>query len=70
MNILFGYKVLPKSKGGFPDNAINKIIRGLDQYKISYQIIYKDKEPIVYAFGNNNMYDSYLEKALLLIDKK
>lgn len=70
MNILFGYKVLPKSKGGFPDNAINKIIRGLDQNKISYQIVFKDKEPIIHDFGNNNMYDSYLEKALLVIDKK
>lgn len=70
MNILFGYKVLPKFKGGFPDNAINKIIRGLDQNKISYQIVFKDKDPIIHDFENNNMYDSYLEKALLVIDKK
>ena len=70
MNILFGYKVLLKSKGGFPDNAINKIIRGLDQNKISYQIVFKDKETIIHDFEENNMYDSYLEKSLLMIDKK
>lgn len=56
MNYFFNYKVLNDNKSGFPDNAINKVIEKLEGEKISYQIIYKDKDPLLKDFKKLNRY--------------
>lgn len=69
INLLFGYKVLRNDKGliisyksGFPDNALNKVINKLEDNKISYKVIYKDKEPLIRDFGKKNRYLEFIDK--------
>ena len=45
---LFGYKIIQNGKTykyGFPDNSIIKITNKLSDLKISYQIIYRGRNP-------------------------
>lgn len=70
LNYLFGYKVLDKRKSGFPDSSINKVKNELENKKISYQIIYDDKEPEVKNYKNLNNYDKYMKLAMEKIDIK
>ena len=46
LNLLFDYKVIDKRKSGFPENVLKKVINTLEEKKISYQIIFTDKDPI------------------------
>ena len=54
---LFGYKIIQNGKTykcGFPDSSIIKIINKLSDLKISYQIIYRGKNPYVKDFKKIN----------------
>lgn len=69
MNLLFGYQALRNDRGliisyksGFPDNALNKVINKLEDNKISYKIIYKNKEPLIKDFGKKNRYLEFVDK--------
>ena len=70
LNYLFGYKVLDKRKSGFPDSSINKVKNELENKKISYQIIYEDKDPEVKNYKTLNNYDKYMKLAMEKIDIK
>lgn len=63
INYLFDYKVLDNNKCGFPDNCIHKVVNKLEELKISYQIIYNDKDPIIKNYRKINNYDKYLNLA-------
>lgn len=41
---LFNYKILKDDKSGFPETGLVKVINTLDNEKINYQIIYKDRK--------------------------
>lgn len=60
LNILFGYKVL-NGKCGFPDNIIEKILNKLETEKISYQIIYCDRDMISKKYKFNKYLKFYNE---------
>lgn len=52
-NYLFDYKIIQNSKTykcGFPDSSITKITNKLSYLKISYQIIYRGRNPHVKDF--------------------
>ena len=68
--MIFDYKVIKGRKCGFPDNALNKVLEKLDDYKISYQIIYTDKNPIVKDYKKLNNYEAFYTKSLYLIEKQ
>ena len=42
----------------------------LEEKKISYQIIYDDKDPFVKNYRNLNCYEEYMKKAMDKIDIK
>jgi len=77
INILFNYKVF-KNQAGFPDTAISKIKGRLENEKISYSIIYRDKDIESKNFKFNNYQKFYeaatkkmdLNEKLSLINKK
>lgn len=52
---IFGYKVI-NEKCGFPDNIIERIIAKLESEKISYEIIYHDKDSKSKKFKYNNYF--------------
>ena len=59
---LFDYKVLQNGKTykcGFPDSSITKITNKLSGLKISYQIIYRRRNPFVIDFKKINQYSKY-----------
>ena len=66
--MLFDYKILSDDKIGFPETSYNKVINKLEDEKISYQVIFKDRNPIIKSFDNRNRYDVCLRKALKYID--
>lgn len=68
--MIFGYKVIDGRKCGFPDNALPKVLQKLEDYKISYQIIYKDREPVFKDFKKINKYIHFFKQSLYLIDKQ
>lgn len=61
LNYFFDYKILNNNKAGFPDNAIDRVIEKLQKEKISYQIIYKDKDPIIKDFKKLNKYSKLID---------
>ena len=70
---LFDYKVLQNGKTykcGFPDSSITKITNKLSDLKISYQIIYRGKNPHVTDFKKINQYSKYKFIALQKLDIK
>ena len=52
LNFLFNYKII-KDKIGFPDNALNEVLKVLKENNISYQIVYNDRNPIIEYFELN-----------------
>ena len=64
---LFGYKIL-NNKVGFPESVLNKIINTLEDKKISYMVIYIDKDPLVKDFKKLNNYEVYKNKAIKKLD--
>ena len=72
-NYLFEYKIIQNGKTykcGFPDSSLIKIIDRLDEFKISYQIIYRGKNPHVKDYKKINQYSKYKLIALQKIDIK
>lgn len=65
---LCDYKVLENRKVGFPDSALTKVINKLEDEKISYQIIYLDKDPLIKDYKKLNKYNLVKEKALHRLD--
>ena len=70
MSFIFGYKVLDQRKVGFPISAFEKVKDSLEKYKISYQIIYDDKEPFVKDIKKLNKYEYFYREALNLLDRQ
>ena len=64
---LFGYKIL-NNKVGFSESVLNKIINTLEDNKISYMVIYIDKDPLVKDFKKLNNYEVYKNKAIKKLD--
>lgn len=72
-NYLFDYKILQNGKTykcGFPDSSITKITNKLSDLKISYQIIYRGRNPHVNDFKKINQYSKYKLIALQKLDIK
>lgn len=72
-NYLFSYKILQSGKTykcGFPDSSINRIVNKLSDLKISYQIIYRGKNPLVKDYKKINQYSKYKLIALQRLDIK
>ena len=70
---LFGYKIIQNGKTykcGFPDSSITKITNKLGDLKISYQIIYRGRNPFVKDFKKINQYSKYKLIALQKLDIK
>ena len=70
-NLLFDFKILKKesSKGntfkcGFSDNSLARIVNKLEDKKISYQIISRDKDPVVKDYKKINNYLKYKDEAV------
>lgn len=72
-NYLFDYKVLQNGKTykcGFPNSSITKITNKLSDLKISYQIIYRGRNPHVKDFKKINQYSKYKLITLQKLDIK
>lgn len=63
LNHLFGYKILIDGKVVFPESALIKVINTIEDKKIDYQIINKEKD-IIKKYGNFNNYNKVLKQAL------
>ena len=61
LHYLFGYKMI-NDRVAFPDNALNKIINGLEEKKISYEIKLKDNSEKM-DFKDKNSYQKMLMKS-------
>lgn len=73
---MFDYKLLPTDKTaknykcGFPDVSFNKVINALEDKKISYQVIYNDKNPLIKDFKNKSRYNEFRIAAIKKQDIK
>ena len=70
-NLLFDFKILKKEtskaktiKCGFPDNSLTRIVNKFDEKKISYQIVSRDKDPVVKDYKKINNYLKYKNDAV------
>lgn len=70
MSLIFGYKVLSNRSCGFPESIFDKVISTLENYKISYQVIYTELEPIFKDFKKLNKYEHFYNQALKLLDRQ
>ena len=61
---LFGYKITDEFRCGFPETAFIKVINVLEDKKINYQIISKERDPIIKQYGKLNKYEKILKNAL------
>ena len=61
---LFGYKLTSKDTTGFPKTELVKITNTLEDKKISYQVIYKDKDHVVKDYSNLSNYYKILNKVI------
>lgn len=64
LSYLFGYKIGQDGKTGFPETALEKVKNKLEDSKINYQLIFKDKDPYVRDYKNFNCYNKVLNKSL------
>lgn len=72
-NYLFDYKIIQAGKTykcGFPDSSLVKVTDKLNDLKISYQVIYRGKNPHVKDYSKINQYSKYKLIALQKIDIK
>lgn len=72
-NYLFDYKIIQNGKTykcGFPDSSITKITNKLSDLKISYQIIYRGRNPYIKDLKKINQYSKYKLIALQKLDIK
>ncbi len=70
VSLIFGYKILESRKCGFPESALNKVKNTLERYKVSYQIIYDDKEPFIKDYKKLNKYGHYYNLSLGMLDRQ
>lgn len=68
LNYYFGYKVMDNKKAGFPESAFEKVIQKIEDEKISYQIIYTDKNPYTKNYKKLNRYDNVVKEVQNKID--
>lgn len=68
LNYYFGYRVLNNKKAGFPESAFEKVIQKLEENKISYQVIYTDKNPLIKNYKKLNRYNDIVKKVREQID--
>ena len=61
---LFGYRLTSKDTTVFPETELTKITNTLDDKKISYQVIYKDRDPVVKDYSNLDNYNKILIKSI------
>ena len=66
--MFFGYKILEDGKVCFPESVLNKVINTLLDKKISYMIIYVDKDPEKKNFKKLNSYTKYRDIAIFKLD--
>lgn len=64
----FCYKILEGGKVVFPKSVLNKVINTLLDKKISYMIIYVDKDPEKKDFKKLNSYTKYRDIAISKLD--
>ena len=72
-NCLFDYKIIQAGKTykcGFPDSSLEKVTNKLNDLKISYQVIYRGKNPHVKDYNKINQYSKYKLIALQKNDIK
>ena len=65
ISMFFCYKILDGGKVGFPESVLNKVVNSLLDKKISYMIIYVDKDPEKKDFKKLNNYVVYKNKAII-----
>lgn len=68
ISMFYGYKILEYGKVGFPESVLNKVINTLLDKKISYMIIYVDKDPEKKNFKKLNSYTKYRDIAISKLD--
>lgn len=68
LNYYFGYRVMDNNKAGFPESAYEKVIQKLEENKISYQVIYTDRNPLVKNYKKLNRYSEVVIKVREKID--
>ena len=68
ISMFFSYKILEGGKVGFPESVLNKVINTLLDKKISYMIIYVDKDPEKKDFKKLNNYAKYRDIAISKLD--
>lgn len=68
ISMFFGYKILEDGKVGFPESVLNKVINTLLDKKISYMIIYVDRDPEKKDFKKLNSYTKYRDIAISKLD--
>jgi len=64
LNYLIDYKII-KNRVGFPDTALEKVIKVLENEHISYQVLSYSKNPIYKDYRRNNRYLEIYNKAIL-----
>ena len=72
ISFIMDYKVLPGIKCGFPDNALSKVIKNLDDNHISYKVVVNKTVTDEYNYKNLNQYDKYVilsRKTAMLNDR-
>ena len=72
ISFIMDYKVLPGIKCGFPDNALSKVIKNLDDNNISYKVVVNKTFTDEYNYKNLNQYDKYVilsRKTAMLNDR-
>ena len=72
ISFIMGYRVLPSIKCGFPDNALSKVIKNLDENHISYKVIVNKTVMDEYNYKNLNQYNKYVilsRKTAILNDR-
>ena len=68
ISMFFGYKILDGGKVGFLESVLNKVINTLFDKKISYMVIYIDKDSLVKDFKKLNNYTKYIDIAIFKLD--
>ncbi len=68
ISMFFGYKILEGGKVGFPESVLNKVVNTLLDKKISYMIIYIDKDTEKKNFRKLNSYTKYRDIAISKLD--
>lgn len=68
ISMFYGYKILEYGKVGFPESVLNKVINTLLDKKISYMIIYIDKDTEKKNFRKLNSYTKYRDIAISKLD--